>query len=70
MIPANEGLDLSDQKSARAYIKAWAPRLLGKTATYVQTSGDRLIHFNTMSDEDAIWVAKQFREMELEATKS
>ncbi len=70
MIPANEGLDLSDHKSARAYIKAWAPRLLGKTATYVQTSGDRLIHFNTMSDEDAIWVAKQFREMELEATKS
>ena len=67
--PANDMADLNDPVQARLYVKEWAPRLLGKgkTAAYVQTSGDRLIHFKTMSDEDAIWVARQLKRMEDDA---
>jgi len=53
--------NLDDPAHARNYVEQFAPIHLGKTATYVKTSGDRLIHFKTMSDDDAIWVAKQFQ---------
>ena len=53
--------DLNDPVQARKYVEQFAPIHLGKTATYVQTSGDRLIHFKTMTDEDAVWVAHQFQ---------
>jgi hypothetical protein len=53
-------------ETARKYVAEWSPRLLGKEATYVRTSGGRLIHFKTMSDDDALWVAQQFQSMEQE----
>jgi hypothetical protein len=69
MIPANDVFDLTSQESIRAYIKEWAPRLLGKEVTYVRTSGDRLIHFRNMSDEDAEFIANELRAMEMEASR-
>jgi hypothetical protein len=65
--PANDGYNIDTPEGARRYVADWAPRLLGKTATYVQTNQDRLIHFRTMSDDDAIWVAHQLKAMEEEA---
>lgn len=62
--PETKTYDIDDPAQARAYVDEWAPRLLGKTATYVTTSGDRLIHFRTMSDDDACWVARQLWAME------
>lgn len=59
--------DNGGPEQARKYVAEWAPRLLGKTATYIVTSSNRLIHFATMSDEDAMWVAGQLRAMEQEA---
>ena len=51
--------DIDDPAQARSYVWAFAPRLLGKEATYVRTNTSRLIHFKTMSDDDACWVARQ-----------
>jgi hypothetical protein len=56
---------ISTPKKARDFIAKWAPRLLGKTATYVDTSAGKHIEFETMTDEDAIWVAEQLRGMEM-----
>jgi len=56
--------DIDDPAQARSYIADFAPRLLGKEATYVRTNTARLIHFRTMSDEDACWVARQLWDME------
>ncbi len=53
--------NLDDPAQARLYVEQFAPIHLGKTATYVSTNGNRLIHFKTMSDEDAVWVAKQLQ---------
>lgn len=53
--------DLNDLVQARLYVEQFAPIHLGKTATYVTTNENRLIHFKTMTDEDALWVAKQFQ---------
>ena len=53
--------DLDDPVQARIYVEQFAQIHLGETATYVRTSGDRLIHFKTMSDDDAVWVAHQFQ---------
>jgi len=55
--------DIDDPADARTYIRTWAPRLLGKKATYVKTNL-RKIHFDTMSDEDACQVAHMLWEME------
>lgn len=59
-VTQNNG-NLDDPKLARLYVERFAPIHLGKTATYVSTNNDRLIHFKTMSDEDAVWIAKQFQ---------
>ena len=58
--------DIDDPADARAYIKTWAPRLLGKKADHVQTN-QRRIDFATMSDDDACWVAGQLWGMEEKA---
>lgn len=55
--------DIDDPADARAYVTTFAPRLLGKKATYVQTN-QRTIHFATMIDGDACWVARQLWAME------
>jgi hypothetical protein len=65
--PETKTYDIDDPAQARAYVADFAPRLLGKEATYVTTSGDRLIHFRTMSDDDACWVARQLWAMEQRA---
>ena len=62
--PANDDHNLNTPAGARRYVHTWASRLLGQEATYVTTSENRLIHFKTMSDEDALWVAQQLKEME------
>lgn len=62
--PETKTYDIDDPAQARAYVDEWAPRLLGKEATYVTTSANRLIHFRTMSDDDARWVAREFWAME------
>ena len=51
--------DLDDPVIARKFVEQFAPIHLGKKATYVNTSENRIIHFKTMSDDDAIWVAKR-----------
>lgn len=56
--------DIDNPEEARRYVADFAPRLLGKEATYVRTNTARLIHFRTMSDDDACWVARQFWAME------
>jgi hypothetical protein len=56
--------DIDDPAQARSYVADFAPRLLGKDATYVRTTTSRLIHFRTMSDDDACWVARQLWAME------
>jgi hypothetical protein len=55
--------DIDDPADARIYVTSFAPRLLGKKATYVQTN-ERKIHFDAMTDEDACWVARQLWAME------
>jgi hypothetical protein len=60
--------DIDDPADARIYVKSFAPRLLGKKATYVQTNR-RTIHFDAMTDEDACWVARQLWAMEQKAVK-
>lgn len=57
--------DISTPEKARRFVARWDPRLLGKTATYVETSAGKHIEFETMTDEDAIWVAEQLRGLEL-----
>lgn len=48
-----------DPVQARRYVEWFSKNgVPGKVTTYVQTSSDKLIHFATMTDEDAIWVAK------------
>jgi hypothetical protein len=64
-MPSDLTQDNGGAEQARKYVSEWAPRLLGKEATYVTTSNNRLIHFSTMSDDDAIWVATQLRSMEI-----
>jgi hypothetical protein len=59
--------NIDDPEQARRYVADFAPRLLGKEATYVRTNAARLIHFKTMSDDDACWVASQLWDMELKA---
>lgn len=59
--------DIDDPAQARSYVADFAPRLLGKEATYVRTNTGRLIHFATMSDDDACWVAQQLWGMEQKA---
>ena len=56
--------DIDDPEQARRYVADFAPRLLGKEATYVRTNSARLIHFRTMTDEDACWVALLLWELE------
>jgi hypothetical protein len=56
--------DIDDPAQARSYVADFAPRLLGKEATYVRTNTARLIHFRTMSDEDACQVARWLWAME------
>lgn len=60
--------DLSTSEKVREYVARWAPRLIGKMATFVETSEGRRIEFATMSNEDALWVAEQLRQMELMGT--
>jgi hypothetical protein len=55
--------DIGDPTDARAYIRTWAPRLLGKKAYHVQTNLRR-IDFAAMTDEDACQVAAMLWEME------
>lgn len=61
--PATITYDIDDPADARAYIKTWAPRLLGRTMDHVQTN-TRRIDFATMSDEDACQVAAMLWDME------
>jgi hypothetical protein len=51
--------DIDDPDQARMYVRTFAPRLLGKKATYVKTN-KRVIDFANMSDEDACMIARQF----------
>jgi hypothetical protein len=67
-VPANEN-DLMTAQQARDFVNCFAPVYLGKEASYVTSTGGRLIHFNTMTDEDAIWVAKQFKDWLIQVEK-
>jgi hypothetical protein len=58
-------MDISKPNEARRYVAQWGPRLLGKDTTFVETSSGRSIYFDNMTDEDAVWVARQLYEMEL-----
>ena len=55
-------------ETARQYVANFK-HVLGKEATYVETSTGRRIEFSTMTDEDAIWVAQQLQDMELQAAR-
>jgi hypothetical protein len=57
---ANDGIDLADPVQARRYIADFK-HIIGKEASYVTTNQGRLIHFRTMSDEDAVWVAHELQ---------
>jgi len=61
--------DLDDPADARTYIKTWGPRLLGKKADMVETN-TRTIRFDSMSDEDACWVASQLWAIEQKARRA
>jgi hypothetical protein len=57
-----------DATTARKYVNDFK-HILGRDVSFVETSMHRTIHFDTMTDEDAIWVAEQLREIELEAAQ-
>ena len=55
-------------ETARQYVRNFK-HILGKEATFVETSSGRRIEFATMTDEDAIWVAGQLQDMERQAAQ-
>ena len=57
--------DISKPNEARRYVAQWGHKLLGKNVTFVETSSGRSIYFDSMTDDDAVWVARQLYEMEL-----
>jgi hypothetical protein len=59
---------MSSAADARKYIADFK-HILGKEASYVETSSGRRIEFATMDDDDAVWVAQQLRAMETEAAQ-
>ena len=59
---------MTEAAEARKYIADFK-HILGKEASYVETSSGRRIEFATMDDEDAVWVAAQLRGMETEAAR-
>lgn len=62
----SESYHFADPQEARIYIAEWAPRLLGKKATFVETN-KRRINFASMSDADACFVAAGLWAMERKA---
>ena len=60
--------NLHDPAVARQYIKDFK-HILGREASYVETSSGRRIEFATMDDADAVFVANQLRSMELAAAR-
>jgi uncharacterized Zn finger protein len=60
--------NLHDPAVARKYITDFK-HILGREASYIETSSGRRIDFATMDDVDAVWVANQLRSMELAAAR-
>ena len=60
--------NFEDPAAARKYIADFK-HILGKEASFVETSSGRRIDFATMDDTDAVWVAHQLRAMEIEAAR-
>ena len=58
---------MTDAQAAREYIRNFK-HVLGAEATYCETSTGRKIVFATMTDEEAIDVARMLLDMEMEAT--
>lgn len=58
---------ITDAKKARAYIKKFE-KAFGKKIDYVDTPKRRL-HLNSMTDDDAIFIANEFQKMTSEAAK-
>lgn len=57
--------DLADPDQARSYIRQ--VRIGKDVPNYVTTTEGRLIHFSNMSNDDAIFVAHEFWDMQCKA---
>lgn len=60
--------DITTSEGARSYIANFK-HVLGREATYVQFGDGVVIHFNNMTDDEAIKVANALLFMEIEAGK-